>query len=62
MSHSNRSALLGICRFTARGRRFRYQVTLDIAQDLLWELYGISIAFAFRSFDRSLFTHLITHY
>ena len=28
----------------------------------LWELYGISIAFAIPSFDRSLFTHLLELY
>ena len=28
----------------------------------LWDLYGISIAFAFRSFDRSLFARSIAPY
>ena len=28
----------------------------------LWECYGISMAFAIRSIDRSLFTHLLDLY
>ena len=34
----------------------------SLSQDWLWEFYGISIAFAMRSFDRSLFTHLLDFY
>ena len=37
-------------------------VILIDASCYLWDLYRISIAFAFRSFDRSLFTHLIFRY